>query len=243
MRSDSTPPLVAFLLCGGAGSRLRGVTDLPKGLIEVAGRPFLFYPVSAALEAGADRIVFLTGHRGEEIERAFGPMTEKRIFAREDRPLGTAGALRAARVHAGRANLILNGDSYVDLPLAPFVAAARPQAATILSVRMEDCSDYGVLDLDPDGRVRGFSEKASGAGGWINAGVYLLPGSMIEDLSEGPGSLEREVFPRWAADGRLYARREEAFFRDIGTPERLEAAQVELAPIRERIEREHGGTR
>lgn len=243
MRSDARTTRVAFILCGGAGTRLRGITDRPKGLVDVAGWPFLAYVVSAARSAAVDSIVFLTGYRGEEIEAAFGPPSPTRAFVREDRPLGTAGALRSARSLRGETNLVLNGDSYVGCALGEFVATAPPDAAALLAVRLEDSTDYGALEIDSEGRVRGFAEKATAGGGWINAGVYAIPARMLDELPEGKASLEREIFPRWAADGRLVAYRAEAFFRDIGTPERLRAAQAEFAPIRRRLDAEGGRPR
>lgn len=243
MRSDPGPDRVAFILCGGAGTRLREFTDRPKGLVEVAGWPFLTYVISAARSAEVESIVFLTGYKGEEIEEAFGPSSMGRIFVREDRPLGTAGALRRAADHRGTVNLILNGDSFVDSSMGSFLEAARTDAATLLSVRLDDSADYGALEIDRDGRIRGFTEKGWAGAGWINAGIYVIPGVMLDEVPEEKGSLEREVFPRWAAEGRLFAHRIEAFFRDIGTPERLRAAQAEFVPIRRRIEEERGGPR
>ena len=95
--SQTTPRRVAFLLCGGLGTRLRGITDRPKALIDVAGWPFLRYHLEALRGVHLGRVVFLTGHGAADVERAFGPPSEERIFVREDSPLGTGGALAQAR--------------------------------------------------------------------------------------------------------------------------------------------------
>ncbi len=258
--------LAAFLLCGGVGSRLRPVTSQPKGLIDLAGWPFLRYPIET-IRTTAERIVFLTGQGGAEIEAAFGPGGEAgtstfqplaavsgatptggatpgaiafadplRIFIRESAPLGTGGALANARAWASDLNWVANGDSFVDVDAATVIAAHRPGVGLIVAVRLADASDYGSLDLAPDSRIDGFIEKGRTGPGVINAGVYLLDRAFIDDLPDGPSSLEHDAFPRWAADGRLRALVVDAFFRDIGTPERLAAAQKEFVAIRARME-------
>jgi len=236
------PAHVAFLLCGGAGTRLRGVTEQPKAVLPVAGWPFLKYHVES-LAGIVERVVFLVGYGSEQVERTFGPATNDHVFVREYAPLGTGGALANAAPWAGDLNWVANGDSFVEVDPASVYAAHRAgpspsDAATIVAVRLDDAADYGCLEIDADGRVTGFVEKGRGGTGWINAGVYVLPRSMLDELpATAVSSLERDVFPRWAGEGRLRAHQlAGAFFRDIGTPERLAAAQQEFARIRRRLE-------
>ena len=285
MDSRQTPSRAAFLLCGGLGTRLRTVTDRPKAVIPVAGWPFLRFHLERLRGAHVSRIVFLTGHGADEVEKVFGAerMDEilgddapgepaaslpMRIFVAETEPLGTGGALANARAFAADVNLVVNGDSYADYPFGEFFqatsAAASPGALTgaasadrpgdpgdpaaaaasagrsptafILAVPLADASDYGSLDVDVDGRIRGFAEKAHSGAGIINAGTYLIPRAFLDELPDGPSSLERDHFPRWAAEGRLRAHHADVFFRDIGTPDRLALAQAEFAEIRRRLE-------
>ncbi len=251
----------AFLLCGGLGTRLRTVTDRPKAIVQVAGWPFLRYHLERLRGARVSRIVFLTGHGADAVEKVFGPerMDEilsdiapgdpvaaslpMRIFVAETEPLGTGGALANARPFAADLNLVVNGDSFADYPLADFIDACEAGAGrhprppgTILAVPLDDASDYGSIDVAADGRIQGFSEKSRSGPGLINAGAYLLPRAFLDELPEGASSLEHDHFPRWAQEGRLRAHRAKVFFRDIGTPERLALAQTEFAAIRSRLE-------
>jgi NDP-sugar pyrophosphorylase family protein len=236
----------AFILCGGMGTRLRGITEQPKALIEVAGWPFLRYHLEQLRPASIETIAFLTGYRGDEIEAAFAPHdgSPRRIFLREPVPLGTGGAIARAHAVAADWNWIANGDSFVDVPARAVLASAAHDACLVVCSRMADRSEYGGVEISSGGLINGFTEKTDGGPGWINAGVYVLPGAMMQELrrpTEGeprPWSLEREVFPRWAIEGRLRAFRARSFFRDIGTPERLTAAQEEFAAIRRRLEDE-----
>lgn len=249
--------VAAFLLCGGSGTRLRSVTSRPKALIDVAGWPFLRYPIET-IRGITERIVFLMGKGAEEIEAAFGPGGDAgvsafssetgnmsrgavpadpmRIFIREDAPLGTGGALAHARAWSADLNWVANGDSFVDVDASAVIGAHRPGEGLVVAVDLADASDYGSLDIDPDGRIRGFLEKGRKGPGKINAGIYLLDRALIDGLPAGPSSLERDAFPRWAGERRLRALVVEAFFRDIGTPERLAAAREEFAAIRAGIE-------
>jgi D-glycero-alpha-D-manno-heptose 1-phosphate guanylyltransferase len=260
--TDSDPPgQVAFLLCGGLGTRLRSITDRPKAILDVAGWPFLRYQLESLRHADLDRIVFLTGHGADEVERTFerevarradsppageadeptvagpaGRLDPERVFVREEEPLGTGGALGHARHLAGRLNWVSNADSFADVAPRDLFAVHRGTAALIVAVHVEDRFDYGGLAIDDGGRVVGFEEKGQQGPGWINGGVYLLPRAFLEELPEAPSSLERDHLPRWAVEGRLIAFRSHGFFRDIGTPERLETAQHEFVAIRRRLE-------
>jgi NDP-sugar pyrophosphorylase family protein len=238
------------------------VTDRPKAVVPVAGWPFLRYHLERLRGSHVSRIVFLTGHGADEVEKVFGPerMDEilseaapgdpaaatlpMRIFVAEHEPLGTGGALANARPFGAEMNLVVNGDSFADYPFADFFDACGPAAATeaatatgtILTVPLDDASDYGSIEVAADGRIRGFAEKSRSGPGLINAGAYLLPRALLEELPDGPSSLEHDHFPRWAGEGRLRAHRANVFFRDIGTPERLALAQAEFAAIRGRLE-------
>lgn len=263
MDSRQTPSRAAFLLCGGLGTRLRTVTDRPKAVVSVAGWPFLRFHLERLRGAQVSRIVFLTGHGADEVEKVFGAerMDEilgddapgeptaslpMRIFVAETEPLGTGGALANARAFAADRNLVVNGDSFADYPFGELFAAGAavpapeasgtPDHATILAVPLADASDYGSIDVDGAGRILGFAEKARAGAGLINAGAYVVPRAMLDELPEGRSSLEHDHFPRWAAEGRLRAHRADVFFRDIGTPERLTMAQTEFVEIRRRLE-------
>jgi NDP-sugar pyrophosphorylase family protein len=230
----------AFVLCGGLGTRLRGHEARPKAVIEVAGRPFLTYALRLLRLQGFRRIVLLLGHGADEVRRAFsGAGVESQV---EAEPLGTGGALAAARELFARVNLVLNGDSYAEAVYPDLLREHARHgrhsggAVTLFAVWVDDAVDYGGLALDDEGRVTGFLEKGRSGPGWINAGVYAAGGRFLRGLPAGPSSLERDHLPALAARGLLRALPARCFFRDIGTPERLAAAREEFRVIAARIE-------
>src|SRR4051794_7728791 len=85
------------ILAGGKGTRLSGLfPDLPKPLVPVAGRPFLYWLTRWISSHGPQHFVYSTGYMADQIEdwSADGSMPEiDRICRRESEPLGTGGGL------------------------------------------------------------------------------------------------------------------------------------------------------
>ena len=226
----------AAILAGGLGTRLRSVVaDRPKVLAPVAGRFFLTYLLDQLADAGFSEVVLCTGYLGEQLEEHFGSRFRRlRLhYSKEAAPLGTGGALRLALPMLGSEPvLVLNGDSYCQVDLAGFVhhhQEKRAKASMVLT-QVADVSRYGSVDVDAEGRVRGFGEKARSGAGWINAGIYLLDKDLLARIPPGtPASIERDCFPGWTSEA-FFAHRGGKRFLDIGTPESLEQAQVFFAP-------------
>lgn len=236
-RAPGLAGMTAAVLAGGLGTRLlSAVADRPKVLAEVHGRPFLACLLDQLVDAGLRRIVLLTGHRAEMVERAFGSNYRgaELVYSPEPTPLGTGGAVRLALPHlASDTALLLNGDSYCQVDLAAFHGAhlaARAQTSLAL-VEVPDTSRYGRVELDAEDRIVGFLEKGGAAArGWINAGVYLLDRRWIEAIPAGRAvSLEREVFAARVGHG-LSGFRCHGRFLDIGTPESYREAERFFAP-------------
>ena len=218
--------VVAAVLAGGLGTRLRPVvSDRPKVLAAVHGRPFLSYVLDQLAAAGVLRVVLCTGYLGEQVHRVFGSRwgAMELIYSRETAPLGTGGALRKALPHlSSNPVLVMNGDAFCGIQLADFYAwhCRRGARATLAIVQASDAARYGRVQVDATGEVVRFAEKCAGPNvAWINAGIYLLDRSIIENVSTGyKVSLEREVFPRWIGKG-FYGYSCEGGFLDIGTPQ------------------------
>lgn len=225
-------PITAFILSGGLGTRLRDVvSDRPKPMALIDGKPFLEILVLCLAQKGVRHFVFLTGYRGEAIEDHFmkhRPAGSSIAFSREPEPLGTGGAVKLAERFAGDPTLLVNGDTYFDCDLkalCDFHLERKPLVT--LSLRyVQDVSRYGSVTVDDKGFVTGFTEKGGGAAraGLINAGVSMLSMEFIKSLPPGRAfSMERDVFPEVAASGRMAGLQQEGDFFDIGTPESYEA--------------------
>ncbi len=244
LSSDLDPAgIPVFILAGGRGTRLAGLADEPKSVVPVGGRPFLLYLLGSLHREGFRAIHLLTGYRSERIEEVLAEQRSGRAaeiladlkisFLPESSPQGTGGALRPVRDLVSNVALLLNGDSYCAASYTDLLAQhLRTQAAVSLTVvQTQDAGDYGrVLVEECSGRVTGFAEKASAGPAWINAGVYALTRRFLESIPARPGSLEKEILPGWVDRREVTALLSTAYFRDIGTPERLAAAEAEFPP-------------
>jgi NDP-sugar pyrophosphorylase family protein len=237
-----------FILAGGRGERLAGLADAPKPLLEVAGLPFLLYPLAMLKAQGFRRVGLLTGHRAETfaawLRTASAPRPDALALAAreilagldvgllsESEPLGTGGALRRILPFVEDVALVLNGDSLCRFDARDLLrrSAARGGALCLAATRIADAADYGRLLIDGEGRVTGFREKGEPGAAWVNAGVYALPRRFLEEaIPDGPCSLEREVLPLWLEREPVWAQRTDGYFCDIGTPERLARARREF---------------
>jgi D-glycero-alpha-D-manno-heptose 1-phosphate guanylyltransferase len=223
--------LSVAVLAGGLGTRLRPVvSDRPKALAEVHGRPFLAYLLDRLSATGLSSVVLCTGHFGQQIEQAFGESygSLRISYSREGQPLGTGGALRLALPYLiSDPVLVVNGDSFcaVDFSSLWNWHCARGSKATMLLTQVPDTQRFGSVETDLDGAITRFGEKIKGGvSGFINAGVYLLSRQVIESIPPSANvSLEHQVFPTLVNHG-LYGYPGGGRFLDIGTPEDFAAA-------------------
>jgi D-glycero-D-manno-heptose 1,7-bisphosphate phosphatase len=223
------------ILVGGRGSRLGELTrDRPKPMLPVAGRPFLDHLVANVARFGVEDFLLLAGHQAAEVQaqaealaRVAGrPGVRIRVVV-EPEPLGTGGAVRFAAEHLESAFLLMNGDTFFDINLLDLaLARSGPQGAVMAVRQVEDASRCGVVEFGADGRIASMLERPSAPGpGLANGGVYWMNRAVVSEIPEGFVSLEGEILPRLAAQGRLTGRLYDGFFLDIGVPEDYAAAQ------------------
>ncbi|MBN1886774.1 MAG: nucleotidyltransferase family protein [Thermoflexales bacterium] len=222
----------ALILAGGLGTRLRAlVSDRPKPLAEVEGKPFLAYLLEQLRAAGFCELVLCVGYKAGQIQAYFGDGSAWGVhidYAVETQRLGTAGAIKNAARFVDGPFLALNGDSYLELNFQDMVnyhrrrRAANPRLlGSLAAVSVDDASAYGTLELDEAKCIVRFREKEAGGSGWINGGVYVLEPEILDLIPPGQAvSIEKEIFPQALEQGyALLAYPVAGFFVDIGTPE------------------------
>src|SRR5262245_36592100 len=155
------------ILAGGLGSRLKAVLpDRQKVLADVAGKPFLGMLIDFYAAAGANRVVLALGHRAADVQHfADGHAAAAELVASiEPEPRGTGGALRHALPLLSSATvLVANGDSFaaVDLCALLHLHRRRRSAITLALAFVENTARYGHVEVDRNGLVRSFVEKAA----------------------------------------------------------------------------------
>lgn len=230
----------ACILVGGKGTRLGALTStIPKPLLDIGdGMAFLDLVIEQLSRQGFDDIVLLAGYLARAVEERYHDrkIGSARIrLSVETTPLGTAGALVAAKAMLAPRFLMLNGDSFFDVNLRGFAADSAGDDAAIALRQVADASRYGAVDLK-DGRIVQFREKdpANRGPALINGGIYLVTSSIVDHIASLPCSIETEIFPGMAREGRLAGKVLDGYFLDIGLPETLERGRRELRALRHR---------
>lgn len=224
----------AIILAGGLGTRLRSrLSGVPKPMADIAGQPFLAILLDRLADSGISRVLLSVGYLSNVIVSYFGTAWRgmEIAYVLEDSPLGTGGAIRRALADArAESVLILNGDTWLETDYRVIMDFHNAQRATITMAItwVEDRSRYGGVNID-EGRITGFLEKGSNGPGWINGGIYAV----TRDFPWPEGlankfSFENDVlFPHLThLPHAVYESK--GYFLDIGLPEDLDRAQIEL---------------
>jgi len=226
----------AIILAGGLGTRLRSVvSDVPKALAPVNGKPFLDLILGAmSRHAFIGRVVIAAGYMAEKIHSQYENHSYSFdiAFSEEKELLGTGGAIKKALKHtATDPVLALNGDSYVDVNLIDLYAShkARRAAMTMVLKAVEHAGRFGTVKVDTSMRITEFEEKkGTAAGAIINAGVYVFRRDLFDGVPDGvPLSLERDLLPGFLRGG-VYGYVSSGKFIDIGTPKSYHMADTYL---------------
>src|SRR5438105_7550321 len=193
-------PNWAVVMAGGQGTRLRPLTEtIPKPMIRVAGRPILERIVLHLVSFGIRRVFLSINYLGNVIEDHFGDGGRfgcRIEYVREERPLGTGGALAELPATPTTPLVVMNGDLITQADLGAMLEyhAAGGQRATLAVRRYVHTVPFGCVDLDGERVVR-MEEKPS-LSVLANAGIYVLDPHLLARIPRGqefplPGLLEQ----------------------------------------------------
>ncbi len=224
----------AFIIAGGKGTRLKPITqEIPKPMLPVQGKPILEHIIELFKKYGITEIVLSIGYKGDKIREYFGDGARfgvKITYVEEISPLGTAGPLRLARHLLSETFFMSNADELKSVDLNDMFRFHKDSGAeaTIALTTVRDPKSYGIVRLKGN-RIVDFIEKPrsspSPSGYLINSGLYILEPSVIDLVhSKNPCSIERDVFPKLAKQGKLFGYVFEGQWFDCSTLESYERA-------------------
>jgi NDP-sugar pyrophosphorylase family protein len=216
--------LHAVILAGGKGTRLAPYTTIfPKPLVPLGEVPILEIVIRQLRTAGVDRITLAVGHLSELIQtffqdgQRFGVHIE---YAREERPLGTAGPL-AAIAGLEHTFLVMNGDVLTTLDFRDLLNFHRENqnAATIAMHDRKVNIDFGVIESGANGRLTNYIEKPSYAF-QVSMGIYAFEPSVLQYIPSGkrfdfPELVLRLLSANEPVSGYAY----DGYWMDIGRPD------------------------
>jgi glucose-1-phosphate thymidylyltransferase len=190
----------ALVLAGGTGTRLRPITHTSaKQLLPVANKPVLFYGLEAIADAGITDVGLVVGDTAAAIEAAVGDGSKfgiRATYIRQEAPLGLAHAVLVARDFLGDDDFVMYlGDNFIVGGITALVeefGGARPDAQIMLT-KVSDARDFGVAELDSDGRVIGLEEKPRQPKSDLAlVGVYMFTPTVHEAV--------RQLKPSWRGE-------------------------------------------
>lgn len=225
----------AIILAGGFGTRLRTVvSDLPKCMAPVAGKPFLCYVIDQLQQQGIKKFIFSLGYMSEVIQTFLQenyPALDYQLSIEED-PLGTGGAIyKACSMATEPTVLALNGDTLFSINVQQLLQVHQQKEShcTICLKPMQQFERYGVVKMDTNNCITSFEEKKWNEEGLINGGVYAIDrGKFLAQPFAEKFSMEKDYLELLVGEGNFYGLVQDAYFIDIGIPEDFERAQKEI---------------
>jgi D-glycero-alpha-D-manno-heptose 1-phosphate guanylyltransferase len=230
-----------IILAGGLGTRLRQVvSEVPKCMAPVCGKPFLSYLLDYLKNYSVDKVILSVGYLRDSIIQYIDNQKHNYNFefdfAIEETPLGTGGGIRLALEKATTPNvLVLNGDTFFNVDVNSLIMnhLHSEKDITIALKPMENFERYGNVLLDGNGCVVEFQEKTFCAKGQINGGVYVLrrESDVMNGLPE-KFSFETEVLQKQAKTLNINGVMCDDYFIDIGIPEDYAKANMEFDKLK-----------
>jgi D-glycero-alpha-D-manno-heptose 1-phosphate guanylyltransferase len=229
----------AIILAGGFGTRLRSaVSDVPKPMAPIRGKPFLEYQLNYLVNQGITSIHLAVGYKHEIVIKYFGNSFKdcKLIYSIENQPLGTGGAfLKALKaIKIDQPLIIMNGDTFFPIDIKKFDFLCKRDSVDwgIALFRSEDLERYSGVVLGDSGAVLSLGKKFQNQLSLVNGGIYWL--NPINGFNQRKFdafginsliSLEDQVLQEAIMNNqRVFGYEMENVFIDIGLPADYERA-------------------
>lgn len=229
----------AIILAGGKGTRLRPFTaTLPKPLVPVGDYPIIEVVLRQLKHYGFKDVVISTGHLAELIEAYCGDGKRWGLrirYVREDKPLGTSGALKLIRSLQPRF-LTINGDILTTLDFRKLYDHHKrsKSMATIAVCERQTVVDFGVIKLNGSDELVDYLEKPSYRY-LVSMGVNVFDRRALEHIAPKEALGIPDLIARIRGAGqRVTAFKHDAEWLDIGRPQDYEAVQEIFASPAER---------
>jgi mannose-1-phosphate guanylyltransferase len=221
----------AVILAGGEGTRMRSVSDTPKVLLPLGGKPIIVHQLEWLQKAGFSKVFLCLGYRADLIKAALGDGSRFGLtidYRVESSPRGTAGAVKDLGDAMGDDLLVVYGDLMVALDCGKLLDfhASHDGLATLVVRRTDHPEDSDLAVADENGQIHAVGRSADGevSGDLGCAAIWVVRRELMERVSAADMSdFARDVFPVAARAGdKLMAYETTEPVMDVGTPQRYE---------------------
>lgn len=218
--------LQAVVLCGGKGERLRPLTqDLPKPLVPIKGKPLLGHIVEHIQKYGIRKIIATVGYKADKVEKYLKDELKIRAEIVDSGDADIIKRLQDCESHLQGDFLVLYGDTLSNVDLEKLAAFHRshPEKATVTVWPLQ--SQFGVFDVDKNGKITSFKEKPV-LDKWINIGYFYF---RKETLAWMRDFKRFEDFLGYlAAERKMNAYRHQGIHVTVNTVKELEEAEANI---------------
>ena len=219
------------IIAGGKGTRL-GLTDTPKPMVEIGGKPLLEHHIDLAKQYAIKNIYILSGHLSEVIVDHFGDGREFGVNIThiiEKSPLGTAGAVKQLENRINDRFMVFYGDVFLDVDLKSFMDfdSEADSVANIIVHPNDHPHDSDLVDINDENIVTAFHSKPHNENQYyrnlVNAAVYILSPDIFKYIpNHKPSDFGSDIFPLvLQSDKVIRAYKTAEYIKDMGTIERL----------------------
>lgn len=225
------------IMAGGLGSRLKELTrNTPKPMLHVGNRPLLETIIRKFVEQGFYNIWLAVNYHAQQIEKYFGDGSGfgARIrYLREDKRLGTAGALSMFPEKPTLPILITNADLLAMVDYCEMLDAhiSSNASATMAVRKYEYQIPYGVIETNDGAKIYGLREKPI-HNVLVNAGIYVLSTETLEYIPKDHFIDMPDLFSEFIDAGlSTNCHRVHGYWLDIGRHEDFHQANKDFADI------------
>ena len=230
-------PVDAVIMAGGKGQRLLPLTEnTPKPLLKVGSKPIIEHNLDRLALFGIDDIWISINYLGEQIESYFGDGSAKNVhisYVRENKPLGTIGAVSKIQDFKHEFVLITNSDLLTNLDYEHFFLDFLAQSAdmAVVTIPYKVNIPYAVLETE-EGRVLNFKEKPTYTY-YSNGGVYLVKRELFDYLPKNDYFNATDLIDELIRQNKkIYSYPLMGYWLDIGSPDDFERAQQDVTKIK-----------
>ncbi len=232
-----------IIMAGGMGKRISSmVSDIPKPMIKIEGKPVLEREIICLREQGFTDLIITVSHLAEQIINYFGDGSSFGVnieYYVEEVPLGNAGALFKLKDKLKNDFLLLNADSIFDIDFNRFVNYHKKVGALVTLFTHPNSHPYdsGVLISDEKGAVTAWLTKEEIRPKWyrnrVNAGLHVINPSVLDfvdvdvnklgveiDGKRVKIDLDRQILKPLCGMGKMFCYDSPEYVKDMGTPER-----------------------
>lgn len=219
-------------MAGGKGTRIRPITaTIPKLLLRLNNKPLIDYLINHLKKNGCDNVIICTGYLGDKIQEHID-RSDYGIpirLSREDKPLGTAGALHLIKNFLENEFFVLFGDIYTTIDLNKMLKFHKQKkaGATLALHKSDHPQDSTVVKIDKNSKLLSFIEKPGNNwkkyGNLTTTSLYILKKGIINLIANNKEiDFARDVFPTMLKKNKkLFGYVTDEYAKDIGTQERL----------------------